>query len=863
MAITSVVAQEYDLKSYSEGDGLSSAVVYSITQDELGYLWLGTSYGLNKFDGQKFKQFYTNDGLLDNRVSKVNIDNEGVLWIKTGKGIQSYNGHDFSRIDSLGSNSAYFNEVNIVFESSDNIPFDFKIVDTLSYNNQLFVATYGGGLWTYDKGLWNQIDDKFLFDRSIYDLFVDKDNNFWIASNYGITLLSESEFQKAIFDYIHGAFEMIEFEDELWIGGRYGVDRISTNSIEKYILEEGANFILCMGLNNEGQLQAGGIGGLLYEWNGDEYIVKHEFDEFLRGAFVYDIETYKSQTYYACENKVLVASGDSIGVFDFGIDIGLCYDIQVDGNRLWFATSEGLVLYSSNSIKIYNSDSGMTDHSGRVVEVDDYGNVWFGTYSSGLIQFDGENFKTYGKKNGLNNELIKSIQWDVNRSSIWVGTNDGLHQLKINAQGKVVDVQMYAKPTGYPFLFCHNKSLLIRNDGSLLFSVNTDNKTHEESVYSFSSGKVLNESDSPNITIESLQVWNEDYILSNELPNWEVIIDGQEFNYKDNHLSFQFGSTHFTERHFVEYQWYLEGYEDSWRPSTHESFTTYTNLSHGTYTLNLRSKVPLSNWSTIKTYNFTITPPFWLRWWFICLAIVLLSWSSYTLITLRQKRKHKEQIKELHQLKQKAELELKALRAQFNPHFVFNVLNSIQSIILDQDDENAIIYLSDFSKLMRMTLNYSREKVIVLRDELEFLDLYISLEQLRFEQAFELCVEVDEFVDTNNFQLPPLILQPYVGNAIKHGLLSRGTGRKLDVKFNLEHEKLKCTIKDNGIGREKSEKKKNKGHNSKGLIMMQERIDYLNLAYDTSDFSHMITDVLNEKGAVCGTQVIIYIPTNL
>jgi len=109
MAITSVVAQEYDLKSYSEGDGLSSAVVYSITQDELGYLWLGTSYGLNKFDGQKFKQFYTNDGLLDNRVSKVNIDNEGVLWIKTGKGIQSYNGHDFSRIDSLGSNSAYFN----------------------------------------------------------------------------------------------------------------------------------------------------------------------------------------------------------------------------------------------------------------------------------------------------------------------------------------------------------------------------------------------------------------------------------------------------------------------------------------------------------------------------------------------------------------------------------------------------------------------------------------------------------------------------------------------------------------------------------------------------------------------------------
>ena len=78
MAITSVVAQEYDLKSYSEGDGLSSAVVYSITQDELGYLWLGTSYGLNKFDGQKFKQFYTNDGLLDNRVSKVNIDNEAL-----------------------------------------------------------------------------------------------------------------------------------------------------------------------------------------------------------------------------------------------------------------------------------------------------------------------------------------------------------------------------------------------------------------------------------------------------------------------------------------------------------------------------------------------------------------------------------------------------------------------------------------------------------------------------------------------------------------------------------------------------------------------------------------------------------------
>ena len=164
--------------------------------------------------------------------------------------------------------------------------------------------------------------------------------------------------------------------------------------------------------------------------------------------------------------------------------------------------------------------------------------------------------------------------------------------------------------------------------------------------------------------------------------------------------------------------------------------------------------------------------------------------------------------------------------------------------------------------LMRKTLTYSREKEISFNDEVEFLKRYVNLEQMRFENPFLFTVTIDEQVDVYNIKMPPLVLQPYIENAIKHGLFNKKEklGKVLSLSFSIENECLKCLIIDNGIGRSEADRKKDKSHVSKGLIMMRERIDYLNIAYDTNDFSHSISDVLNDKNEVVGTQVILYIP---
>jgi len=861
----SVFAQDYHLTLSSQRDGLSSAAVLSIAQDENGYLWLATPYGLNRYDGHSVKQFYQADGLADNLVNDLFVDASGLLWLDTKKGIQTYNGHQFKTIsnkDSLGI-PRFEDQLERSFDWLVNPPFSSKIVDTLTYQGKFYVATFGDGLYTYSKGLWETIDSQQgLFDVSIYDLFKDREGQFWIASNHGLTLFAESEFQIESFDTIKGSFDMLEFQDELWITSKTGVDRVQDSKSTHFDLTAGANFMLSINTNHNNKIQCGGIGGNLYEWNGSEFFVREDFSEYLKGQFVYDIESHLGKTYYACGGRVFVDDGNSISAVLLDSIGGMSYDLLSDNESLWIANSYGVIKIKSDSIKRYSVADGMSDQNGRVIEKDDFGNIWLGTYSGGLLQFDGAHFKTFNVNNGLNDELIKSLKWDARRNCLWLGTNNGLHRLNIDSIGDVIQIEMFATPTGYPFLYCHNKALLLRENGELLFAANTNDQTNEEHIFSYSANGNSKASIAPSVLLDSYKI-NNTKTSTIETSDWEVLPKGQVFDYQQNHFTFNFGAIHFTVGDYIKYQWYLEGLEDEWQPISKLNTTTYTNLDFGEYTLHLRAKVPNSDWSDTKSYSFVITPPFWATWWFILLSIVSIVYTIVSIVNQRQKKIHLKQLQEFKQLQQKANLELSALRAQFNPHFVFNVLNSIQGIILCQDEEKAIIYLNDFAKLMRMVLNHSREKTIYLSDELEFLKLYINLEQLRFEDNFKFDLQVSDELSVNGTKVPPLILQPYIENAIKHGLFNKGKGGKLSLRIYKENDFLKCTIIDNGVGRKKANAKNDKTHVPKGLTMMQERIDYLNIAYSTNDFSHTISDHVNMDSVAEGTEVELVIPLNL
>jgi sensor histidine kinase YesM len=267
-----------------------------------------------------------------------------------------------------------------------------------------------------------------------------------------------------------------------------------------------------------------------------------------------------------------------------------------------------------------------------------------------------------------------------------------------------------------------------------------------------------------------------------------------------------------------------------------------------------------------EVFLITIETPFWQTVWFISLAslIVLLGVFLVVRLIVRSIRK-KEEAKTLVN-KLMAEYQITALQAQMNPHFIFNAINTIQGYILEKSEEEAYDYLAKFGKLIRSVLHHSQEKVLLLEHELEVLNLYIELEQLRFDNCFDYELTLSEGISPEEIYLPGMILQPYVENAIWHGIVNlRGSRRgKLEIRIKIENNILITTIKDNGIGRETAMSfNKNRRHKSVGMQLTGERITIMNQLHGYETASVSVTDLVDENGTPVGTSVEVRIPINI
>jgi LytS/YehU family sensor histidine kinase len=200
-----------------------------------------------------------------------------------------------------------------------------------------------------------------------------------------------------------------------------------------------------------------------------------------------------------------------------------------------------------------------------------------------------------------------------------------------------------------------------------------------------------------------------------------------------------------------------------------------------------------------------------------------------------------------------------------NPHFLFNSLNSIDSYIIRNESKKASEYLNNFARLMRLILQNSRSNYISLKDELEALDLYLQMESLRFKNKFNYSITVDDNIDAASIVIPPMLIQPYVENAIWHGLMHKSNGDegKVEIHISRNNENLMCTIYDNGIGRKKAAElkaQKNTSHKrSMGMQITQDRIEIINKLYDINASVH-VDDMENGEGEAKGTRVQLIIP---
>ena len=202
-------------------------------------------------------------------------------------------------------------------------------------------------------------------------------------------------------------------------------------------------------------------------------------------------------------------------------------------------------------------------------------------------------------------------------------------------------------------------------------------------------------------------------------------------------------------------------------------------------------------------------------------------------------------------------LEMQNLRSQMNPHFIFNALNSINGFIVENKTHLASEYLTKFSKLIRMILDHSQSDMIPLAKEIEALNLYVMMEKNRFDQAFDFYISKDSHIDMNDIDIPPLILQPYIENAIWHGLMHQTKMGIIQITISQQDDRLFFTINDNGVGRKKAEElksKKNVKTNSYGMKITQKRIKNNHMSNDV-----IVSDIVDESGNILGTKVIISI----
>jgi sensor histidine kinase YesM len=311
----------------------------------------------------------------------------------------------------------------------------------------------------------------------------------------------------------------------------------------------------------------------------------------------------------------------------------------------------------------------------------------------------------------------------------------------------------------------------------------------------------------------------------------------------------------------------LDNYDRGWEfYNSNHRYVDYNKIRPGTYVFKVKAANEVNEWMEEPVELTIIIHPAWYqRTSFNILVILLLAFAIYVVVRQRnklknQKREQKRIITELET--QMLQLKQKTLQLQMNPHVIFNTLNSIQQYILDNDVENAVSYLSSFSKLMRRILNNSNERYVTLADEIEAVSLYLQLESMRLGNRFSYKIDIAPEVDATNIEIAPLIVQPFVENAIIHGLVPKKDNCVLSIRFSkLSEDKLLCVVEDNGVGRKHSEKMKQErgaSHKSYGMSITKRRLETLT-KISNDDFSVEVVDLYDDKGVASGTRVNIII----
>ena len=453
--------------------------------------------------------------------------------------------------------------------------------------------------------------------------------------------------------------------------------------------------------------------------------------------------------------------------------------------------------------------------------------IYVTTSKNGILIFkNNQLINNWTEENTLISNNVKHIK-EYN-GNLFISTEKGVQQLKANGKS----------------LFILNKSNGLHTNNITDFEIRNEILwlTHQKGIQTINTKHLTSYINTPSISLTKILVNDSIYSPKNN----------NSYTYQQNKFEFYVSSISLKYEDEIQYMHQLVGIDNGWQTNSYaNNKIEYKSLPPGNYLFQLKAKCRNKE-SEIVLYKFEITPPFWNTWWFYVLGILLF----VTVTLLIYKKEIKKQRKKIQLKNELNASKLIAIQSQMNPHFIFNAINSIQDLILKGDIDNSYSYIIKFSKLVRQTLNFSDKEFIDIEDEVELLKIYLELEKLRFKSDFEYQIINKE----TDIQVPPMLVQPFIENAIKHGLLHKEGLKKLTIEFN-KNKILTCTVTDNGIGRKKAQEikdRKQKNHRSFSVNATKSRFEIMKSHYQ-QDLGVQFKDLIENEGAV-GTKVIINMP---
>lgn len=520
--------------------------------------------------------------------------------------------------------------------------------------------------------------------------------------------------------------------------------------------------------------------------------------------------------------------------------------IEVGQDYIWFYGESIVVLINkeTHALKYFefkgdgfnqiehNLDSVSVYPSINQIHEYDKNCAWISTKGYGLFNVCLEDLQNLNVKRHLDKNDLPQLQNIVEfeedeKGDFWIASNNGL----VYSNPDFTSFRVFGQREGLR----HQKleeGIELTNEQIFLGLQN--------GFVQINKNELLSPYEPVNCKIEEASLSNIDLLSSIE----------KKFNHTNNLFQVKVSAPVFKESQTAEFAHRLVNLNDEWSLTKVQNTFTYDGLPPGDYSFEVKIRTQSREWGEVASISFKILPPFWKTWWFRIIGTLALIGILYY-----YNKRHTDGLLAKEQMKTKiSEMEKLALRAQMNPHFIFNSLNSIRSLILMDKKDESLKYLNQFSQLVRQVLSNSNESNISLENELEILSNYIEIESLRFNNKFQYSINVNPSVDQMQQKIPPMLLQPYVENAIWHGLLHKESNAKLEINISEDESGLIIEIVDNGIGRKASEKLKSSKtfHRKKihGMQINKSKIELLQNA-------QLEIEDLYDKDQALGTRVLI------